>query len=190
LNPNTSSGIGHAFLFSPTGGINNQGVLNGTVTDLGTLGGTISIGNAINGSGIVTGEASTINDAAGHAFLYDGTMHDLGTLGGTNSDGTGINGSGQIVGYSDTTGDAAHHAFLYDAVHGMVDLNTLINPTSGWVLNQANAINASGQITGVGTLNGVSEGFLISPISNVPEPSTWALMAAGAAALLVFRRRR
>ena len=51
--------------------------------DLGTLGGTYSVGFAINDSGQVTGTADTADGAADHAFLWDGTtMQDLGTLGG------------------------------------------------------------------------------------------------------------
>ena len=50
--------------------------------DLGTLGGTSSVGVAINASGQVTGYADTAGGDT-HAFLWDGTrMQDLGTLGG------------------------------------------------------------------------------------------------------------
>ena len=69
--------------------------------DLGTLGGTVSEGVAINDSGQVTGSADTA-DAVTHAFLWDGTtMLDLGTLGGTNSVGDAINASGQVTGIAD-----------------------------------------------------------------------------------------
>src|SRR5688500_6265601 len=78
-----------------------------TVADLGTLGGTSSIGWGINASGQVTGQSYTTGDAETHAFLYDGAMHDLGTLGGTFSSGAGINDSGQVTGQSDG------HAFLW-----------------------------------------------------------------------------
>jgi probable HAF family extracellular repeat protein len=71
---------------------------NYAVTDLGTLGGTISEAYGINASGQVTGYASTTGDSVDLAFVYDGTMHDLGTLGGTSSEGLGINASGQSHG--------------------------------------------------------------------------------------------
>lgn len=44
----TSSGASHAFLYS-----------NGQMTDLGTLGGSDSMGNGINNVGLVTGVSST-----------------------------------------------------------------------------------------------------------------------------------
>ena len=48
--------------------------------DLGTLGGTFSVGLAINASGQVTGFADTA-DGDIHAFLWDGTtMQDLNAL--------------------------------------------------------------------------------------------------------------
>src|SRR6185312_15697256 len=58
---------------------------NGTMRDLGTLGGGPSHANAINDSSLVVGSAYTTGNAAEHAFMYDSSMHDLGTLGGTES---------------------------------------------------------------------------------------------------------
>ena len=76
-----------------------QAVVQYTVTDLGTLGGTDSYAYGINASGQVVGYCHTTGNAADHAFLYSGsTMTDLGTLGGTDSYANGINDSGQVVG--------------------------------------------------------------------------------------------
>ncbi len=118
---------------------------DGTTHDLGTLGGSDSGGNAINASGQITGNSATVSGSY-HAFLYDGTMHDLGTLGGSNSYGSAINTSGQIVGYYDTATAGIRHAFLYDGVHGMRDLNSLIEPFSSTALTYAAGINDNGQI--------------------------------------------
>jgi probable HAF family extracellular repeat protein len=160
----------HAFLWTPT----RPNGESGAMIDLGTLGGNGSFGHGINDSGQVTGHSLTTGDASSHAFLYDGTMHDLGTLGGTNSEGYGINTSGQVTGYSFTSGNLADHAFLYTSDSGMVDLNALIDPLSGWELQLGNGINDAGQITGTGTIGGQSHAFLLTP---VPEPASLALLA-------------
>lgn len=78
-----------------------------TVQSLGTLGGTFSIGNSINNSGLVTGQANLQGDQAGHAFLWTrkSGMTDLGTLGGPDSavNWPVKNERGLIVGASDTS---------------------------------------------------------------------------------------
>jgi probable HAF family extracellular repeat protein len=91
--------------YGNVGANNHAFISNGTMlTDLGTLGGSYSVGVAINDSGQVAGNSTT---AAGsqHAFTYGGTLPliDLGTLGGASSYATGINASGQVVGNSATS---------------------------------------------------------------------------------------
>src|SRR2546421_44966 len=81
--------------------------------DLGTLGGTSSVAQAINAAGQITGSAQPGGGAPLHAFLYSGgAMTDLGTLGGTASFGYGINGAGDVVGAAYDAAARAH-AFLY-----------------------------------------------------------------------------
>ena len=69
----------------------------------------------------------------------------------------------------------------------MVDLNTLIDPLSGWELVTAWGINDAGQITGYGLIGGETHAFLLTP---VPEPATLVLIGFGAAALAIRRIRR
>jgi probable HAF family extracellular repeat protein/T5SS/PEP-CTERM-associated repeat protein len=83
-----------------------------TVTDLGSLGGSIVLAFAINDSGQVAGYAYTANGKL-HAFIWqDGSLQDLGTLGGENSIATGINNSGQVIGKAQMA-DSTWVAFLW-----------------------------------------------------------------------------
>ena len=139
---------------------------SGGMKDLGTLsGGDTSLANGINSSGIVVGQSNSGSFLYWHAVKWDasGTIDDLGTLpGGTYSIAFGINDSSQIVGYGNIFDNAAH-ATLWTSTGGMQDLNNLIPANSGWVLINANAINASGQITGYGTKGGHNHAFLLTP---------------------------
>lgn len=133
----------------PNGFIRQHGFLwqDGTITDLGTLGGCLSFATAINERGQIVGRSHT---AAGdmHGFLWEaGVMRDLGTLGGTTSDVAGINDVGEVAGRASTT-DGMDHAFLWqDGV--MQDLGTLGGPTSS-----AAGINTTGAVVGASTTAG------------------------------------
>jgi uncharacterized membrane protein len=91
----------------------------------------------------------------------------------------GINASGQMVGimWSSDQAGATEHAFIFDTQNGVRDLNSLIDPASGWVLHFARDINDDDQIAGYGALNGSERGFVLSgkPITvsvglSVPSP--------------------
>jgi probable HAF family extracellular repeat protein len=93
------------------------------------------------------------------------------------------------VGDSNTP-NGADHAVIYR--NGtMTDLNTLIDPHSGWTLGTAFAINNKGEIVGVGTnASGQSDAFLLSSPNPVPEPPSVTLLGLGALCALGYARRR
>ena len=137
---------------------------NGKMTKMGTLGGSWSQAYGINSKGQVTGLAYTKNGSA-HAFIASCatcTLKDLGTFAGSTSSvwGFSINDSGVIVGQS--TFKDTYHAFVYSG--GKIkDLNSLIPAGWGWELTEADGINVSGQIVGLGTIKGQQHGYLLTP---------------------------
>ena len=145
---------------------------------------------AINDKGQVVGFADTPSGER-HAFLWNagGRMQDLGTLYGCESDAKAINNSGQVVGSATTRHGAQVQrerlssgphspgelpplwegvAFLYRD-GSMIDLNTMIDPASGWNLWEATGINDSGQIVGQGRNSvGQLHAFLLTPVPVSP----------------------
>ena len=136
-------------------------------------------GNGINDSGQVVGGGyvSTTGNGAFHAYRFDinggGNFIDLGALSSGNySEGQGINSAGEIVGLSNlSSGGGTLHAFVYNSSGGMVNLNSLIPANSGWTLEDATAVNASGWIVGFGVNSaGATDGFLLEPGTVVINP--------------------
>ncbi len=99
-------------------------------------------------------------------------MIDLGSFGG-DSTARGINDLGQIVGTAYAIGNQKPVATLWQS-STIIDLNTQIDPSSGWQLLDAFAINNFGQILVGATRSGASYSLLLTPI---PEPSTLILLA-------------
>jgi probable HAF family extracellular repeat protein len=125
---------------------------SGIFEDLGVLPGFAhSFGFAIQGSGRVAGSSSSASGNSEHIFRFtDGVgMQDLGGVGEHNQ-AWGINAAGSVVG---VLGQSASRAFLYTDEAGLKDLNTLIDPSLGWVLLGAFDINDAGQIVGYGFNN-------------------------------------
>jgi uncharacterized membrane protein len=184
--------IAKACIFDSTG--------NGNNIDLGTIGGgRYSYAYSINNSNQIVGSTYINNNIFSnitHACIFDSTGNgfniDIGTLGGPGSEALSINDSGQIVGSalaSPIPGNPLDsiRACLFDATGqgNNIDLNTLIDPTSGWTLNYAYCINNSGWIVGQGVHNGSTHAFLLTP-----EPASALIMAVGAIIAASRRRRR
>ncbi|HEY6409526.1 MAG TPA: DUF3466 family protein [Ktedonobacteraceae bacterium] len=146
-----------------------------TITDLGTLGYTTTVGYGVNANGQIVGRSYLQQTVPGqgcpprhpckvhiyHAFLYSaGKMTDLGTLGGTFSEARAINSAGDVVGWSTLSGtslSAPTDAFLYHNGH-MTDLGTL-----GGRSSRAYGINDFGEVVGDSyTASNADDAFLYS----------------------------
>jgi probable HAF family extracellular repeat protein len=145
---------------------------NGTMHDLGTLGGNFSTALGINADGLIVGSSYLAGDMDLHAFLYNGTgLLDLGTLGGAESYASAISSANIVVGRSETAGNALHAFVWFNG--NMSDLNNqIVVGGSGWVLQSAEAINVSGEIVGYGTYNTgngtQTRAFLLTPTDISP----------------------
>ena len=175
----------------------------------------------IDGGGSTAAEAVALNEAGvavGYAGMYEGgigkgrraTRWDpgaadavvLGTL-GTGADGYAwaeahaIDEAGTVVGYAHLFvdgDDRGSRATLWGLDGLAVDLNTLIDPNSGWTLRYARAISENGQwIAGLGRYDpdgpGGYEAYERLFLLQIPEPSTSAFLA-GAALVLARALRR
>ena len=121
----------------------------------------------INDLGQVVGESTTGCDPSSERpFLWtkaDG-MQDLGAPPGVFGGLTAINTFGQVVGtFCLQPCSGSEHGFIWTKATGWLDLNDLIPADSGWVLVVPFDINAWGQITGYGLINGQVHAFLLTP---------------------------
>jgi probable HAF family extracellular repeat protein len=134
--------------FNRYGLVPQHGVIwqNGTVTNLGSLGGTGVFPSAINARGQVVGQGTLSDGITVHTFLWQkGVMTDLGVLpGDSGSFAFGLNDRGDVVGGSCTPNLC--RAFLW--THGvMLNLNTLVKAGSTPLyLIFGNDINSRGEI--------------------------------------------
>lgn len=124
----------HAFLYA-----------NGTLNDLGTLGGPDGIAVDINENDQITGTSNihAWGELQNRAFMWqNGTMTSLGTLGGKHSSANALNDYGHVVGFSGVTDIGSPHAFLWQD-GAMTDLGTL-----GGFASYAYDINNTEQVVG------------------------------------------
>jgi probable HAF family extracellular repeat protein len=186
----------HAFLYS-----------NGTMTDLGSLGGTAqgSSGLAINVSAEVAGLSQTKTVGVTHAALWTGTTTvDLGALAplssGSWSSTLGINDSGQVVGAwasSQSTSGTGAHPWLYSngTMTSLPVPGDLTSPSCvpGAINNNGQIIGdcrdasgtghgvlwQNGTVTDLGTLGGLQV-TTVTAINNLGQIAGWGTTSTGA----------
>ncbi|NEN93400.1 MAG: DUF3466 family protein [Okeania sp. SIO3H1] len=126
------------------------------LTNLGTLGGGISVAKDINDSAQIVGYS--INDIGQkQAFVWNlkEGMQDIGTIGNDSSCAYSINDYGQVVGYS-VSDCGQRRAFIWDKIKGIHCLDAKSNN-----LSEAYGINNSGQVVGFSvTNNGQRKAFI------------------------------
>jgi probable HAF family extracellular repeat protein len=150
-----ANGTYHPFLYS-----------GGVMTDLAPGFATDSVAWAINSSGQVAVSEGVRGSVNSVAFLWQsssGLTPPLGNLGGSATLPYGINNATsahpvQVVGMGTPAGGGGH-AWLWQSSTGITDLNTLLPANSGWLLTEADGINDSQQIVGVGMINGQNHAY-------------------------------
>lgn len=118
---------GHAFYWE-----------SGTIHDLGTLGGSLSVARGVRSDGTTVGRSDTGVGFDYHAFVAKGVMVDLG-LGAQFSEANGISESGTIVGTSSFRGFRKLNGGLVETLPTLAGLTV------------ANAVNGANVVTGGST---------------------------------------
>ncbi|MHB2154781.1 FlgD immunoglobulin-like domain containing protein [Calditrichota bacterium GD2] len=160
--------------------------INGTVEDIGTLGGVWSRANCVTGDGqLVVGYASQANnDHRAFRWTTSDGLESLGTLGGAHSEAFGVSDDGAVVVGQAKSADNSSLAFRWE--NGvMQNLGTLGGPHSqaygasadgsivvGWARDSLNNWRAfrweNGHMQDLGTLGGANATALnISPDGSV-----------------------
>ena len=112
---------------------------DGSPTDLGNLGGTDNIANAVNNRGDVVGSAVSGTDGTVHGFLW--------------TKGKGMQDIGAFPGAFATFAPCCK----------TINDRGEIPANSGWYLQFTASINNAGEIAGQGTINGEVHAFLLTP---------------------------
>jgi probable HAF family extracellular repeat protein len=122
-----------------------------------------SSARGIHNNGLIVGSSWFGHPAFGtRPVLWSSSgITDLGTLGGNAGDAYDVNADGVVVGEA-ADQDRQLRAFVWK-VGIMWDLNELIPANSGWRLQRATGINDDGIITGWGSHNFRTEGFVLTP---------------------------
>lgn len=158
---------------------------------------------AINADGAIVGYAKRYPGYGEVALRWDPGGTDATILGNLGTTSTGvyqsaafdINAAGTIVGYADSyssIGIPLVTKAVYWRTDGTaVDLNTLIDPNSGWRLEIATAISDTGWIAGHGWFDpdgpGGQQSYPRMFLLQIPEPALLGYLLISA--LIVFQNR-
>jgi hypothetical protein len=82
-----------------------------------------------------------------------------------------INDDRMIVGGMEGTNSQPPYAVVSWSGIFSADLNTLVQPNSGWQLSEARGINSGGSIVGAGRLQNRSAAFLATPVVGPQKPA-------------------
>ena len=130
-------------------------------------GASVSV-NAISSTGEIAGTIFFNSGAPPHAAIFNnGVWNDLGGINGVAVHGTGVNSAGQVIAIAYFPVQSYHpfrpgkHVGYIVRNGGLVDLNTLIPPNSGFTITDAIAINDAGQI--LCNANNGDRAVLLSP---------------------------
>jgi len=153
---------------------------NGTFTTLTFPGGNGTVATAINNSGQIVGNYTTVSmtPQKSNGFIYNGgTFTTLNVSGAVLTQPKGINNSGQVVGYFVSPSDQSDHGFLYSGG----TFTTFDYPGAAYTDFQS--INDSGTITGVAGIGGSGVCFVYSagvftPINTAAYPGYFCNSAA------------
>jgi probable HAF family extracellular repeat protein len=146
---------------------------NGTVIDLGSLGGDGKFAGiyatGLNNSGQVVGVSDTTGDASFHGFLWQkGHITDLGTLpGDAFSVTTSIGDNGMVLGASIDASFTPRAVLWRNGTP--TDLNTLVPASSTLALQTACSITAKGEIIGFAVVKGTTtdyHAYLATPVAS------------------------
>ena len=121
------------------------------------------IGTGLTGGGLTRGFVMTSDTTR---VSGSAVMTKIGMLSKFPDDGNrtvsprAINHSGEVVGViTDYSGIHDLNAFVWTEATGIIDLNDYIDPSSGWTLAGAYAINDNHEVVGMGWINGVLQGL-------------------------------